>query len=81
MADVPGLKSLRIESARTPKYSFNHLVLQFENDATIRVPLTEATADEIKDALQNNPSLRCKSPEELSSRCPGCPLCDPASDL
>lgn len=80
MADMPGLRSLRIDSVRVPSYSFNHLVLQFEDGKQVRVPVTEATADEIKGALQSQESLKCKSSSELSPACPGCPLCDPARE-
>lgn len=80
MATVPGLMALRIDTVRCPSYTFNHLVLQFEDGKQVRVPVTEATADEIKNALQSQPSLRCKDSSELSPLCPGCPLCDPASD-
>lgn len=80
MADVPGLSSIRIDTVLVPSYSFNHLVLQFEDGKQVRVPVTEATADEIKSALQCQQSLKCKDSSELSPLCPGCPLCDPARE-
>jgi hypothetical protein len=81
MATVPGLQSLCIETISVPEgYTFNLLVLQFEDGNKARVPVTEATAAEIRNALQSQQSLRCKDSSELSPLCPGCPLCDPASE-
>ncbi len=80
MADVSGLFAIRIETVRVDTYTFNHLVLQFEDSNEARVPVTEATAAEIRNALQHQESLKCKSSEELSLVCPGCHLCDPAKE-
>jgi hypothetical protein len=44
------------------------------------VPVTEATAAEIRSALQRQESLKCKSIQKPSSTCPGCHLCDPAKE-
>jgi len=80
MAVVPGLFSLCIDTVRVDTYTFNHLVLQFEDGNKVRVPMTEATATEIRSALQQQESLKCKDSQKLSSTCPGCHLCDPAKE-
>lgn len=80
MADVPGIASVQILEVRVTHFTFHNLVLQFEDGSKVRVPMTEATADEIRSALQHQESLKCKSSEDLSLVCPGCHLCDPARE-
>lgn len=79
MLGVRGLYAFRIDTIRVPQgpTTFNHLVLTFEDGKEVRVPVTEATADEIRAALQRQASLQCKN-EQLSPTCAGCNLCDPA---
>lgn len=81
MADVLGLSSLHVHTVRADGHTFNQLVLQFENGEQVRVPLTEATAAEVQDVLQRQPSRQCNSPLEASPLCGGCQHCDPAHGL
>jgi hypothetical protein len=80
MADVAGLRGVRIETVTAPtgKHTFNHLVVVFETGEEVHVPVTEVTAWQIRTTLQKQPSMCCTSPEVPNPHCEGCRHCDPA---